>query len=245
MLDLVLTSKEGLVGNVKLKGSLGCSDHETVEFKILRAARRVHSKLTTLDFRRADFGLFRDLLGRVPWDKALEGRETRTVGRSRATRKASVGTSAIKGRLGKMWTLSGMKQETWLPTTRWIQNWLGGWTQRIAVNSLMSKWRPVMAGVPQGLFLGLALFNVFVGNMDSGIEYTLSKFADDTKLCGAVNMLEGRDAIQRDLKSLEKWAHENRMKFNKANKYEVLHMGRSNPKHNYRLGEEWAESSPE
>ncbi|KFW61745.1 hypothetical protein AS28_00352, partial [Pygoscelis adeliae] len=33
-----------------------------------------HSELTTLDFRRADFGLFRDLLGRVPWDKAPEGR---------------------------------------------------------------------------------------------------------------------------------------------------------------------------
>jgi len=43
MLDLVLT-KEGLVGNVKVKGSLGCSDHEMVEFKILRAARRVHSE---------------------------------------------------------------------------------------------------------------------------------------------------------------------------------------------------------
>ncbi|GAB0179954.1 mitochondrial enolase superfamily member 1 [Grus japonensis] len=76
MLDLVLTNKEGLVGDVKLKGSLGCSDHEMEEFKILRAARRAHSKLTTLDFRRADFGLFRDLLGRVPWDKALEGRGT-------------------------------------------------------------------------------------------------------------------------------------------------------------------------
>ncbi|PKU33645.1 glycerol kinase [Limosa lapponica baueri] len=62
MLDLVLTNKEGLVGNVKLKGSLGCSDHETVEFKILRVVRRVHSKLTTLDFRRTDFGLFKDLL---------------------------------------------------------------------------------------------------------------------------------------------------------------------------------------
>ncbi|GAB0208055.1 hypothetical protein GRJ2_003271200 [Grus japonensis] len=74
MLDLVLTNKEGLVGDVKLKGSLGCSDHEMVEFEILRAARRAHSKLPTLDFRRADFGLFRDLLGRVPWDKALEGR---------------------------------------------------------------------------------------------------------------------------------------------------------------------------
>jgi len=46
-----------------------------VEFKIFRAVRRVHSKLTTLDFRSADFGLFRNLLGRVSCDKALEGRE--------------------------------------------------------------------------------------------------------------------------------------------------------------------------
>lgn len=44
MLDLVLTNKEGLVGNVKLKGSFGCSVHEMVEFKILRAAIMVHSK---------------------------------------------------------------------------------------------------------------------------------------------------------------------------------------------------------
>ncbi|GAB0206304.1 hypothetical protein GRJ2_003096000 [Grus japonensis] len=74
MLDLVLTNKEGLVGDVKLKGSLGCSDHEMVEFRILRAARRACSKLTTLGFSRADFGLFRDLIARIPWDKALEGR---------------------------------------------------------------------------------------------------------------------------------------------------------------------------
>ena len=40
MLDLVLTNKEELVGNVKLKGSLGCRDHEMVMFKILRAAGR-------------------------------------------------------------------------------------------------------------------------------------------------------------------------------------------------------------
>ncbi|GAB0199300.1 feather keratin Cos1-1/Cos1-3/Cos2-1 [Grus japonensis] len=71
-----------------------------------------------------------------------------------------------------------------------------------------------------------------------------SSAPNDTKLCGVVDTVEGRDAIQKDFGSLERWARVNRMKFNKA-KCKVLHVGRRNPKHDYRLGGEWNESSPE
>lgn len=92
-----------------------------------------------------------------------------------------------------------------------------------------------MSAVPQMSVLGPMLFNIFDGDMDSGIEWTPNSSADDTKLCGVVDILEGKDAIQSDLDRLKRWAHANNM-FNK-DKGKVLHLGWGNPKHKYKLGD--------
>ena len=88
----------------------------------------------------------------------------------------------------------------------------------------MSKCSPVTSCVPQKSVLGLVWFNIFVGNVDSGIKCSLSKFADDTKLDGAADTLERRNAIQGDLDKIEKWAQDNLMRINKV-KCKVLAAG--------------------
>lgn len=120
------------------------------------------------------------------------------------------------------------------------QPWRAGLSylaQRVVESGVKSLLWLVTSGIPQGSELGPFLFNILVNDLDKGIEYTLSKFADNTKL-------GGRKALEKDLGCLDQWAATTSLRFKKA-RCQVLHLGHSNHMQCYTLGEESLESCPE
>uniref|UniRef100_A0A803TK60 Reverse transcriptase domain-containing protein n=1 Tax=Anolis carolinensis TaxID=28377 RepID=A0A803TK60_ANOCA len=98
------------------------------------------------------------------------------------------------------------------------------------------------SGVPQGSVLGPVLFNIFINDLDKGLEGMIIKFVDDTKLGGIANTPEDRSRIQNDLNRLERWVETNKMKFNR-DKCKILHFSRKNGNQRYRMGDTWLDSS--
>uniref|UniRef100_A0A803K5E7 Reverse transcriptase domain-containing protein n=1 Tax=Xenopus tropicalis TaxID=8364 RepID=A0A803K5E7_XENTR len=116
----------------------------------------------------------------------------------------------------------------------WIENWLKDRVQRVVVNGTFSNWTSVVSGVPQGSVLGPLLFNLFINDLEVGIDSTVSIFADDTKLCKTISSMQDAAALQSDLTKLDNWAANWKMRFN-VDKCKVMHFGRNNINANYLL----------
>ncbi|RMC15793.1 hypothetical protein DUI87_07997 [Hirundo rustica rustica] len=79
------------------------------------------------------------------------------------------------------------------------------------------------------------LFNSFVDDLDIGIECTLSKFADKTKLYESVDLLKDRKVGPRDPDRFNHWDEDSSMRFNKAKSW-ILHLLYNKPMQHCRLG---------
>jgi hypothetical protein len=120
----------------------------------------------------------------------------------------------------------------------WIGNWLTGRTQRIVINGESSESSEVDSGVPQGTVLGPPLFMVHIDDIDDFMRLIelLKKFADDTKGLKLIQGLADKEALQRTLDLLCKWAENWGMVFN-VDKCKIMHVGRSNPQYEYKMND--------
>lgn len=74
------------------------------------------------------------------------------------------------------------------------------------MNQAKSSWQPVTSDASQGSVLQPALFNIFTDDLLEGIEFTLIKFTNDTKLRESVHLSKDRKALQRDLGKKDQWS---------------------------------------
>jgi hypothetical protein len=87
-------------------------------------------------------------------------------------------------------------------------------SQTVVVNGKESSARPVSSGVPQGTVLGPLLFLIYINNITDHIKSSLRLFADDSVLYRPITSMEDHETIQNDLRTLQKWADDWKMKFN-------------------------------
>lgn len=72
LLVLLLTNEKELLRGVIINSSLVCTGHEVVQDPVL--LREASGSVQTLHFRRANISLFRELVGRTPWETALKSK---------------------------------------------------------------------------------------------------------------------------------------------------------------------------
>ena len=118
----------------------------------------------------------------------------------------------------------------------WIQKWLEGRKQRVVVNGQKSDWQRVLSGVPQGSVLGPILFLLFINDLDEEVaaDQIVKKFADDTKIAQVIEGPDSAASLQNTLDRLCSWARKWGMAFN-TSKCHVMHVGRANPSHQYKM----------
>ena len=83
------------------------------------------------------------------------------------------------------------------------------------LNGQTPSWRPVLAGVPQGSFLGPFLFRVYINDLHNELKSNTKLVADDTSLFTIVkDKYESANVLSNDLLFISQWAFNWKMLFN-------------------------------
>ena len=88
----------------------------------------------------------------------------------------------------------------------WIEQWLTDRRQRVVVEGVVSSWKSVLSGVPQGCLLGPISFLVYINYLEEGVTGKILKLADDTKLFTKTKEFGDQQKIQDGIDTLVKWS---------------------------------------
>lgn len=101
-----------------------------------------------------------------------------------------------------------------------IRNYLYGRTQTVCINGEFSTFLPLLIGVPPGTILGPMLFSLFIDSMPNELKHMMYHiFADDVQIYKSFKQedsIESLVEINKDLRTIQNWAYENKFKLNVA-----------------------------
>ena len=117
-------------------------------------------------------------------------------------------------------------------TTNWIQDFLSGQSQKVAVVGELSDEATITSGVPQDTVFGPVLFLCYINDLPDVVTSTARFVADDCFLYRRVHTNMDRQLLQADLDSLGQWEMDWQMEFNAA-KCETLHISKQQHPHKH------------
>lgn len=126
----------------------------------------------------------------------------------------------------------------------WIKDFLTDRLQRVVLEGVASEWTQVTSGVPQGSILGPTLFIAAVYTIPEVVKSSVAIYADDTKLYRAIATPADTEALQNDIDALFDWSEKWQLPFN-TKKCKVMHIGVSNPEHEYTIAGQRLEKTTE
>ncbi len=104
----------------------------------------------------------------------------------------------------------------------------------MVIDGFNSERAPGTSGVPQGSVLGPGLFNIYISDVEAGLNNRISKFGDDTKTGNSVLTDDNRHSLQEDLHKILAWSDRWEMPFN-VDKCQVLQVGTRDMKFDYKM----------
>jgi len=102
----------------------------------------------------------------------------------------------------------------------WFGSYLSDRQQRVRSNQCLSTWKPLIAGMLQGSWLGPLSFLVLINDLSVGCS--IVKYVDDSTLSEQIQPKSQASNMPQFLRNLFTWTADNHMQVNSAKTKEMI-----------------------